>query len=102
MTEYELLDLVAGESAQSATQFTLYLTVLFAYLVAAYFIGNKLRRPQVLILTSLYVFANGAQALGMSLTIGHVSELLERKREIASLTDWEQVTLAMVTPGQLP
>jgi len=89
MTEYEILDLVSSESAQSATQFSLYLTVLFAYLVTAYFIGDKLTRAQVVVLTILYVFVNSAQALGMRLTIAHVQELLERKAELSPFTKWE-------------
>ena len=90
MTEYEILDLVGAESAQSATQFTLYLSVLFAYLVTAYFIGDRLPRPQLFLLSALYVFVNLAQAWGMVLTMNRVSELLERKAGISPLTDWEK------------
>ena len=90
MTEYEILDLVGGESAQSATQFTLYLTVLFAYLVTAYFVGERLTRAQVFLLSGLYIFVNLAQAWGMVLTMNRVGELMDRKAEISPLTDWEQ------------
>ena len=91
MTEYEILDLVAGESAQTATQFTIYLSVLFAYLVTAYFIGEKLSRPQAILLSGLYVFVNLSQAWGLSLTLNNVGELLNRKaEEISPLTEWEQ------------
>jgi len=99
MTEYEILDLVAGESAQTATQFTIYLSVLFAYLVTAYFIGEKLSRPQAILLSGLYVFVNLSQAWGLSLTLNHVGELLNRKaEEISPLTEWEQ---GYVTYGSL-
>ena len=90
MTEYEILDLVGGESAQSATQFTLYLSVLFAYLVTAYFVGDKLTRLQALLLSGLYVFVNLAQAWGMTLTMSRVGELMERKAELSPLTEWEK------------
>ena len=89
VTEYEILDLVGGESAQSATQFTLYLSVLFAYLVTAYFVGDRLTRAQVFLLSGLYIFVNLAQAWGMILTMNRVGELMERKAEISPLTDWE-------------
>ena len=90
MTEYEILDLVGGESAQSATQFTLYLSVLFAYLVTAYFVGERLTRAQVFFLSGLYIFVNLAQAWGMVLTMNRVGELMERKAEISPLTEWEK------------
>ena len=90
MTEYEILDLVGGESAQSATQFTLYLSVLFAYLVTAYFVGDKLTRLQALLLSGLYVFVNLAQAWGMTLTMIRVGELMKRKAELSPLTEWEK------------
>ncbi len=90
MTEYEILDLVGGESAQSATQFTLYLSVLFAYLITAYFVGDKLTRAQVFLLSGLYIFVNLAQAWGMVLTMNRVGELMEMKAEISPLTEWEE------------
>lgn len=90
MTEYEILDLMANESAQSATQFTLYLSVLFAYLVTAYFVGARLTVTQVFILSSLYIFVNAAQSWGMHLTMSRVEELLNKKAEISPLTEWEQ------------
>lgn len=90
MTEYEILDLLANESAQSATQFTLYLSVLFAYLVTAYFVGARLTVTQVFILSSLYIFVNAAQSWGMHLTMSRVEELLNKKAEISPLTEWEQ------------
>ena len=68
MSEYEILDLVAGESAQSSNQFTLYLSVLFAYLVTAYFVGGRLTRAQVFLLSGLYIVVNMSQAWGMVLT----------------------------------
>ena len=90
MTEYEILDLVGGESAQSANQFTLYLSVLFAYLVTSYFVGERLTRAQVFLLSSLYIFVNLAQAWGMLLTMNRVGELMELKAEISPLTEWEK------------
>ena len=90
MTEYEILDLVGGESAQSANQFTLYLSVLFAYLVTAYFVGDRLTRAQVVLLSVLYIFVNLAQAWGMILTMNRVGELMDRKAEISPLTEWER------------
>ncbi len=90
MTEYEILDLVNAQSAQSATQFTLYLSVLFAYVVTAYFVGQRLTRTQVSVLSGLYIFVNVSQSWGMQLTNNRVGELLEKKAELSPLTQWEQ------------
>ncbi len=90
MTEYEILDLVNAQSAQSATQFTLYLSVLFAYVVTAYFVGQRLTRTQVSVLSGLYIFVNVSQSWGMQLTNNRVGELLEKKAELSPLTRWEQ------------
>jgi len=42
MTEYEILDLVASNEAHMASQFSLYLTVISAYLVVSYLVGERL------------------------------------------------------------
>jgi len=89
MTEYEILDLVASDSAQMASQFNIYLTVLSAYLLIAYFAGNKLTKVQTGILTMLFIWACGAQILGMNLTLQHVLQLFERKAEIVPLSSYE-------------
>jgi len=89
MTEYEILDLVASDSAQMASQFNIYLTVLSAYLLVAYFAGNKLTTVQAGILTVLFLWACGAQILGMRLTLQHVLQLFERKAEIGPLSSYE-------------
>ena len=89
MTEYEILDLVASESAAMASQFNIYLTVLFAYLVVGYFVGGKLTTAQTSVLTSLYVWASSAQVVGMRLTLDHVIELFQRKAELAPVTPYE-------------
>ncbi len=89
MTEYEILDLVASESGAMAAQFNLYLTVLFAYLVVGYFIGDKLTTAQTAVLTGLYLWASGAQVVGMRLTLSHVLELFEKKAKVAPPSNYE-------------
>ncbi len=61
MTEYELLDLMASMEAHMATQFSLYLTVISAYMVVAYLAGDKLTMAQVWIASVLMIFAAGGQ-----------------------------------------
>jgi hypothetical protein len=69
MTEYEIADLAASKAFQlqggvslfqTATSMTTdivlqYMNILFAYIIAAYFIGANLGRRQVGVLTTLYV-----------------------------------------------
>ncbi len=89
MTEYEFYDLISNESAQILVQFSLYLTILFAYLVSAYLVGRKLTQPQVAMLSGLFVFAAGAQAWGMQAQLNRVQEILHKKAEIFPLTEYE-------------
>jgi hypothetical protein len=69
MTEYEIADLAASKAFQLQGGVSLfqtgismmtdiiqqYMIILFAYMIAAYFIGANLSRRQVWVLTTLYV-----------------------------------------------
>ena len=71
MTEYEIADLAISKAALIQTQvsivqtsgstiienLTLFYTLVFGYLLAAHFIGQKLTKIQALILTVLYLAA---------------------------------------------
>lgn len=89
MTEYELLDLVSSASDQMADMFSLYLTIISAYLLVAYFIGDKLGRIQVLMLSGLFWFASLGQAMGIRMNGIQIAELLEKKAELSPLTTYE-------------
>ena len=54
MTEYELID--AYQSAEASWQgaVSIFVTIVFAYLATSYFVGAKLTRSQVIIVTALY------------------------------------------------
>jgi hypothetical protein len=68
MTEYEIADLAASKAFQLQGGISLfqtgvsmmtdiiqqYMNILFAYIIAAYFIGANLSRRQVWVLTTLY------------------------------------------------
>ena len=75
MTEYELLDLMASMESHMATQFSLYLTVVSAYMVVAYFVGVSLTRPQVFIASMLMILAAGGQTWALYATLGRVTAL---------------------------
>jgi hypothetical protein len=90
MTEYEILDLLANDSAQMAVQFTIYLSVMSGYLIVAYFAGDKLTNPQAAILTTLFFFATAAEVWGFHLTLKHIGELMGWLSEIRPLTEYEK------------
>ena len=54
MTEYELIDAYQSVEASWLGAVSIYISILFAYLATAYFVGEKLTRTQVTIVTGLY------------------------------------------------
>jgi len=54
MSESELFDAYHGSGAIWLGMVSLYMSVLFAYLVTAYFVGAKLSRQQVTIVSGLF------------------------------------------------
>ena len=89
MTEYELLDLIASGNDRMTDMFSLYLTLLSAYLIVAYIAGSKLSASQFAGLTVLFLFAAGGQTLGIYQNGVHIGELFLRKQEITALTPYE-------------
>ena len=59
MTEYELEDLLTGTSLASVDSFGMYVTILVAYLIAAYLAGKKLSPLQVVSISVLFIVASG-------------------------------------------
>jgi hypothetical protein len=90
MSQYEILDLVASAADLIAVQFTIYLTVVSAYLVVVYFVGSKLTRTQVVLFSGLFVFGAGAEIWGMQRSLINVAELLALKVEHSPLTPYER------------
>jgi hypothetical protein len=90
MTEYEILDLMASMEEHMATQFSLYLTVISAYMVVAYLAGSKLTTIQAWIASVLMIFAAGGQTWALYATTGRVLEYLDQKAALSPLTTYEQ------------
>ena len=55
MTEAEALELTLLASANGVTSFSVYITVTFGYLAAAYFTGRNLTTSQALIVSALFI-----------------------------------------------
>ena len=90
MTEYELLDLLASVEQQMAVQFSLYLSVVSAYMIVAYLVGSKLSNVQVIIASVLMIFTAGGQTWGMYKSLMRAMEYLAEKSQLYSLTKYEE------------
>jgi hypothetical protein len=90
MSEYELLELVYTLVDTMAVSFSIYLTLLSAYLVVAYLIGDKLTLPQIVIVNSLFLLSVGVQILGIIQWHIEASALMAAKEEISNLTQYQQ------------
>lgn len=89
MSEYEVfdlqlsrLDIYASQATISISLFTLYFSVIAAYLVVAYQAGSKLTKSQVFIATSIYLFA--AIVFGLTIIISQVASRVT----LMAIWDW--------------
>jgi len=55
MTEYEMADLLTSTTHASVDGFSAYVSLMVAYLVATYLVGQKLTNLQMAIISILYV-----------------------------------------------
>lgn len=62
MSPYEMMDLGQSNHSNATALIAVFLSLSFAYLAAAYFVGSKLTRAQVFILNTLYVLFAGITA----------------------------------------
>ena len=65
MTEYELLDLIAGSINSMYDSVVLYLSIISGYLLVAYLVGAKLTQQQTLIISVLFVAGAAMQCWGL-------------------------------------
>jgi hypothetical protein len=77
MTEAELLELFELAGANAFTAFTMYFTVMTAYFVTAYFVGNKLSFAQVVLASGLFIFSafasTAATIMALARAAGYVN-----------------------------
>ena len=124
MTDYEMADLALSKQAEihalaslllsmlalAGESITQYMTVLFGYIVAAYFVGADLKRAQVWIFTGLYIFWQSwtiavlaVRGVGVQITNDRLDELMvgsPRHNEIPTGVDsWlgGSLVLALLT-----
>ncbi len=89
MTEYELLDLVAGAMDGMYDSTTLFLSIVSGYLLVAYLVGAKLTRAQVLIISTLFVVGAGLQCWALLTQEVAIEEYLAAKAQLSPLTKFQ-------------
>jgi hypothetical protein len=74
MTQAELWEMNFMCIANALTAFSIYLTVAFAYLATAYFVGKKLSGLQAFVVSGLFVFASLSAIGGCMAQLRRASE----------------------------
>jgi len=78
MSPYELADLGQSNYSNSTALIAVFLSLSFAYLAAAYFVGSQLTRSQVIILNTLYLLFAGITAYGATAFLLGGAKLINR------------------------
>lgn len=63
MTEYELADLTGAAMSNFLTSFTVFVSIVTAYVIAAVTAGERLSKPQVYVVNTCFLMASGAIGL---------------------------------------
>lgn len=93
MTEYELLDLVAGAIDSMYDSTTLFLSLISGYLLVAYLVGAKLTRVQTVIVSTLFTVGAGFQCWGLLTYEAAIEEYLTAKSAIGPLSPYQNSIL---------
>lgn len=92
MNEAELFELVFIAGATAMTAFTFVVTFTFGYLTVAYFLGPRLTRMEVAIVTSVYLVAS---ALMISIVMANVSAMRAFQEELAGSPVYRKIAFFM-------
>jgi hypothetical protein len=65
MTEAEIWQLLIMASGSASNSFSVLLTMVFAYLATAYFVGSRLTGFQTLVVSGLFVYSAAMSTLGL-------------------------------------
>ena len=84
MSEYELADLTGEAIGNFLTSFTIFISIVTAYVVAAFAAGKRLSKAQVLIVNVCFLMAGSAIGL-LSLLIFQV--FLRRAQALATIDE---------------
>jgi hypothetical protein len=92
MAEAELFELVFVAGATAMTAFTLAVTFTFAYLTVAYFVGAKLSRLEMGVVTGGYLIAS---LMCFSVVMANVSAMRVFQEELAESRVYQRIALFM-------
>jgi hypothetical protein len=92
MTEAELFELVFIAGTTALTGFSLFITVSFAYITAAHFLGSRLSKNEVSIVSLLYLLS---ALIFYSVTMANVSAMGSLQQELAFSEAYQRVTFFM-------
>ncbi len=84
MTESEALELVEAAAGNALAGFAVYLTVVFAYLATAYFVGQSLKTRQVVMASALFVFGGLSCTAATCITLGRLASYASAALRIES------------------
>ncbi len=110
MTDYELISSFAEYNAMLQTAFTNYVAVLFAFLISAYLIADKLKSGMVPIIVGLFTLVALAQ-LGSAIGSGYdwaaigmqiAARATEQTSSVgwhAAATRWGALTISIIRIG---
>ncbi|MEP6390886.1 MAG: hypothetical protein ABJ056_13275 [Halioglobus sp.] len=103
MTEAEALEIAGIFAGNALTSFSIYITFTIAYLVAAYYVGNRLTAFQSSAVSGLYLVSSAAPMLALITNITVYGDAMTvstigSAAPLASGTVWAVgMTLLMVT-----
>jgi hypothetical protein len=87
MTGAEALELAEMAGATTITSFGYYVSIIFAYLAAAYFVGEKLSKSQVIMASCLFVFASFSTVAAVATFLGRVTVYLRLAKKTEDIND---------------
>jgi hypothetical protein len=82
MTEAELWEMFFESANMATSVFSVVLTVNFAYLATAYFVGKRLSTFQTLVVSFLYVFGAAILTMSFAAMLNRGMEFAARLQEI--------------------
>ena len=92
MQEAELFELVFIAGATAMTAFTIIVTFTFAYLTVAYFLGSKLSRLEIAVVTGGYLIAS---FLSFAVVMANVSAMRVFQEELADSRVYQRIVFFM-------
>jgi hypothetical protein len=82
MTDFELMSLFNEYEALTQVSFMNFVTIIFAFLIASFFVAGKLNKPMTIVVIGVFTFASLQQGLSVFLQIsdqaGLVPEIVNR------------------------